>query len=78
MNLQDIHYALDKQVPDMKSRGFTIGTSYGQIDMPPGWMADRMAEHLTRALQCELLHLERARHHVASGTPVEGDSHGHA
>lgn len=78
MDLKDIHYALDKQVPDMKARGFTIGTSYGQIDMPPGWMADRLAEHLTRALQCELLYLERARHHAVNGTAQVGsDSHGH-
>lgn len=77
MNQQDIHYALDKQVPDMKARGFTIGTSYGQIDMPPGWMADRMAEHLVRALQCELLYLARARYHAGACTPQpEGDSHG--
>lgn len=68
MDAQDIHYALAKQVPDMKNRGFTIGTSYGQVDIAPGWMADRMAEHLTRALQCELLHLERARHHATPAT----------
>jgi len=73
MNQQDIQYALAKQVPDMKSRGFTIGTSYGQIDIPPGWMAQRLAEHLVRALQCELLHLERNRHH---GAALEAD-HGH-
>ena len=64
MDLKDIHYALAKQVPDLKSRGCLIGTSYGAIDIPPGWLADRLAEQLVRMLQCELLHLERNRHHL--------------
>jgi len=36
-----------------------------------------MVRALTRALQCEILYQERARHHAGSGTvQVEGDSHG--
>ena len=40
-------------------------------------MADALARALTRALQCELLYQERARHHVAcvAATP-EGAGHG--
>lgn len=64
MDAQDIHYALAKQVPDIAGRGCTIGTSYGQIDLPPGRLADALGRALTRALQCELLHLERNRHHL--------------
>lgn len=52
MDKNAIAYALAKQVPDM-SRGFTIATSYGDITIPPGWMADRIRESVERVLQCE-------------------------
>lgn len=54
MTQQEIEYALVRQVPEM-GRGFTVGTTYGDITIPPGWMADRIQEHLERALRCELL-----------------------
>jgi len=60
MNKQDIGYALAKQVPAMQ-RGFTIATSYGDITIEAGWMADCMADHMRRALQCELLDLQSTR-----------------
>ena len=57
---QQLSYALAKQVPDM-ARGFTIATSYGDITIPPGWMADRIRNHVERVLQVELMHTpERA------------------
>lgn len=71
MDPQDIQYALAKQVPDMKSRGFTIGTSYGQLDVPSGRMADAIAQALTRALQCELLAATKR------AALAKGASHGH-
>jgi hypothetical protein len=77
MDTQEIHYALAKQVPDIAGRGCTIGTSYGAIDIPPGWLADAMVRALTRALQCEILYQERARHHVAGAAPEQEDNHGH-
>ena len=78
MDEQDIQYAFAKQVPDMKSRGFIIGTSYGEITVPAGRMADALALSLTRALQCELLRLERHRHHSACcNTADEEAGHGH-
>lgn len=55
MNEQELSYALAKQVPDM-ARGFTIATAYGDITIPPGWMAERIAQHVERALQVELLY----------------------
>ena len=64
MDQQDIHYALAKQVPDLKSRGCLIGTSYGSIDIPAGWLADRLADHLERMLQTELLYLVREAQHA--------------
>ena len=73
MSPQAIDYALAKQVPDM-ARGFSICTSYGAIGIPPGRMADTLARAVTRALQCELLHQERRRHHAH---PTEAE-HGHA
>lgn len=69
----DIHTAIEAQVPAMRQRGFTIGTAAGQISIPPGHIAERLARHLTIALQCELLHLTRSRLHGAS--PEVG--HGH-
>ena len=49
-------YALAKQVPDME-RGFTIGTSYGDIVITPGWVADFIADQVRMALKVELLKL---------------------
>lgn len=31
MDLDEMTYALAKQVPDMLGRGFVIGTSYGEL-----------------------------------------------
>ena len=60
MNEQELGYALSKQVPAM-AHGFTIATAYGDITIPPGWMADRIKDHVQRVLQVELLHTpERA------------------
>lgn len=72
---EDIYLAMDTQIPAMRQRGFTIGTAAGQISIPPGWLADRMAQHLTRALQCELLYQTGDRHHATSAQ--QDDSHGH-
>lgn len=55
MDEQAIQYALAKQVPDM-ARGFTIATNYGDITIPPGWMAERIQSQVELALQVELLH----------------------
>lgn len=55
---QAIEYALTRQVPEMP-RGFTVTTNYGDIVIEPGWMADRMTEAMQRALQCELMELDR-------------------
>ena len=62
MNTDDIYTAIDHQIPAMRQRGFTIGTTAGQISIAPGWLADRLAQHLTQALQCELLYRTRVRH----------------
>lgn len=45
-------YALAKQVPDLADRGCTISTAYGDLIIPPGRMAARLAE---------LLHVEISR-----------------
>lgn len=54
MNEQDLSYALAKQVPDMHSRGFIIGTSYGEINVPPGPLAERLADQVRLVLALEL------------------------
>lgn len=52
MNEQEISYALAKQVPDM-NRGFTIHTTYGDLVIEPGPMADRIARQVGMALRVE-------------------------
>lgn len=54
MKPHDLRYALDKQVPDLSERGCTIATAYGDITVPAGWMAQKLAAHMTRMLQDEL------------------------
>ena len=54
---QLLSYALAKQVPDME-RGFTIATSYGDITIPPGWMAERIQRHVEHVLRAELKDLQ--------------------
>jgi len=41
MTQDEIGYALAKQIPDM-SRGFSIDTNYGVIQIPAGLMCDRI------------------------------------
>ncbi len=41
MTQDEIGYALAKQIPDM-SRGFSIDTNYGLIQIPAGPMCDRI------------------------------------
>lgn len=53
MDEQHISYALAKQVPDM-ARGFTVGTAYGDIVIPPGKLARHLQANMERALVREL------------------------
>lgn len=54
MTDQEIQYALAKQVPDMV-RGFTISTSYGDITIPAGQLAECISNEVWIALQRELM-----------------------
>ena len=54
MTPDQIAYALSKQVPDMQ-RGFTIQTAYGDLVIPPGCMAERLAARVRLVLEVELL-----------------------
>ena len=47
-------YALAKKVPDMKHRGFTIETAYGEISVDPGRLADLVAGIVEAHLLVEL------------------------
>ena len=49
---QAASYALAKKVPDLADRGCTISTAYGDLIIPPGRIAARLAE---------LLHVEISR-----------------
>ena len=48
-----LSYALAKQVPDM-ARGFTIHTSYGEIAVVPGPLADQIQALVRQATEREL------------------------
>ena len=48
-----LSYALAKQVPDM-ARGFTIHTSYGEIAVAPGPLADQIQTLIREATEREL------------------------
>ena len=50
---QRLRYALAKQVPDME-RGFSVATSYGDINIPAGKLATQLRGHMERALAREL------------------------
>lgn len=57
MDEQELGYALAKQVPDM-AHGFTIATSYGDITIPAGLMANRIQEMVCRELRMALRDVE--------------------
>ena len=59
MKTEEIDYALAKQVPDMH-QGFTIATSYGDISVPEGDMANYIARWVTRCLEGEKFRRARA------------------
>ena len=51
--LSQAHHALARHVPDM-AHGFTIGTGYGQINIPPGPTAKRITALVEKMLRAEL------------------------
>lgn len=51
-----LSYALGRQVPDM-ARGFTIHTSYGEIAVVPGTLADQLQALVREATERELASL---------------------
>lgn len=57
MDEQDLSYALAKQVPDMRSRGFIIGTTYGEINVAPGPLAEQLADTVRMVMALELARL---------------------
>ncbi|QDL55320.1 hypothetical protein [Rhodoferax aquaticus] len=61
MTPDDIRYALAKQVPDMRGRGFVIGTSYGDLSVPPGPLAEQLAYTVRLVLALELATLRQTQ-----------------
>lgn len=53
-----LSYALSRQVPDM-DRGFTLHTTYGEIAVAAGPLAERIQAIVREALQNELAALEQ-------------------
>jgi hypothetical protein len=59
MNQLDLSYTLSKQVPAME-RGFTIATSYGDIVIEAGALAESLAAIVKHELQCRMQGTEPA------------------
>ena len=55
----DISYALAKKVPDMQQRGFRIETAYGEIEVEPGELADRIVLLVHLILSLKLAELRQ-------------------
>jgi hypothetical protein len=51
--LSQAHHALARHIPDM-GYGFTIGTAYGQVNIPPGPTAKRITALVEKMLRAEL------------------------
>lgn len=66
MDEQDLSYALAKQVPDMRSRGFNIGTCYGELSVPPGPLAEQLADTVRLVLALELARMRNEPHPQAA------------
>ena len=58
MALLRITHMLSRQVPDME-RGFTIATSYGDIVIDAGPLADRVTKAVRLALEAELVSIQK-------------------
>lgn len=63
----DISYLLAKKVPDL-ARGFRIETHYGEIDVPPGNLAERIKDLVAQHYTLEQMRAEEiARQAAAEG-----------
>jgi hypothetical protein len=65
----EITLTLSHKVPDME-RGFTICTTYGDIGIPPGRIADKLMRAVALALQCELLAAAQRAAHARRAQPL--------
>lgn len=54
-----LSYTLSRHVPAMAG-GFSINTSYGELRIEPGRLADRMADLLSQHTRLELMRLDVA------------------
>ncbi len=61
MNRDEITYKLSRHVPDMQQRAFNIQTSYGELDIPQGPLADAITKLVQKHLEAELDKLDRAQ-----------------
>jgi hypothetical protein len=55
-----IGYTLNRHVPSMNDKGFTIGTSYGDLVIPPGRLACHIADLVAQDARLELMRLDAA------------------
>lgn len=57
-HIEQLGYLIAKKAPDM-SRGLRIETSYGEIDIPPGPLAELIKDAVTQHYMLELMHAEQ-------------------
>jgi hypothetical protein len=54
----DLEQTLNRHVPDMGDRGFTITTAYGDLVIPLGRLACRIADLVEQDAHLKLMRLE--------------------
>lgn len=57
MNQDQLTYALNRHIPDMQQRAFTIETTYGALEIPLGKLADGIANLMRKHYETELAYL---------------------
>lgn len=57
MNCNQLTYALSRHIPDMQQRAFTIQTTYGELEIPVGKLADAIANLVRKHYETELASL---------------------
>lgn len=57
MTHDQLTYALARHVPDLQQRAFTIQTTYGELDIPLGKLADGIANLVRKHYETELAKL---------------------
>lgn len=68
MNTAQLRHLLDRKVPDISQSGLRIETRHGEIDIPPGQLAERIKDLIAQHYTLELMRAEEAARQAAAGS----------